>query len=382
MQGCNDCPGSKPLALLMDTPAVRTSFSRLQPAAARAVLLLSILAATGAVWVTLSPLKSGYADAPDRGPSDFALYRAEIDRMHAGESYYDVAGDELRTRGYPTRSIFNWRTPLPMWLVAKLPDSDIGKSLLVLLAVGMWLLAFGLLESQLGRRASVAGVLTISGTVLPCLLGDLFVLPEMWAGILIGLSAVCYGSERRKLGFAAGLSALFVRELAGLWCLICLMTDARERRWRGVAVWTAGLAAYAVYFALHVKAVLPLISAGDVAHEHGWVRFGGAGFVISTVQVNAWLLLLPQWVTALYFVAALVGAAGWSSSAGERIGLGVAGYALAFAIVGQPFNQYWGSLTAPLFALAASAFPVIASDLWRAAFGRPVTAASLSPLGR
>ncbi len=268
-----------------------------------------------------------------------------------------------------------------MWLVAMLPEATIGQVILVLLAMVMWLLAFGLLDSQLGRRASVAGVLTISGTMLPCLLGDLFVLPEMWAGILIGLSAVAYGTERRKLGFAAGLSALFVRELAGLWCLVCLLLDAKQRRWRGVAMWTAGLAGYALFLRLHVARVLPLISAHDVAHEHGWVRFGGAGFVISTVQVNAWLLLLPQWVTAIYFVAALAGAAGWSSSAGQRIGLGVAGYALAFAIVGQPFNQYWGSLTAPLFALAASAFPAIAGDLWRAAAGGSATA-TLSPVSR
>ena len=73
------------------------------------------------VAITLSPLKSGYADAPDRGPGDVALYRAEIDRLHAGESYYSVAGDELRPAGYPTRSVFNWRTPLPMWLVADCP---------------------------------------------------------------------------------------------------------------------------------------------------------------------------------------------------------------------------------------------------------------------
>jgi hypothetical protein len=358
------------------------ALSSLSPTQARVVLAVIIAAALFFVAITLSPLKSGYADAPDRGPGDFALYRAEIDRMHAGEAYYDVAGDELRTRGYPTRSIFNWRTPLPMWLVAKLPEPAVGQTALVLMAVGMWLLAFGLLESQLGRRASVAGIVTISGTVLPCMLGDLFVLPEMWAGILIGLSAVAYGNERRKLGFAAGLAALFVRELSGLWCLVCLVLEARERRWRGVALWGAGLAAYGVYFAVHVKAVLPLISAGDVAHEHGWVCFGGAGFVISTVQVNAWLLLLPQWITAIYFVVALAGAAGWSTSAGQRIGLGVAGYTLAFAVIGQPFNQYWGSLTAPLFALAASAFTAAAGDLWRAALGRPVAIASFAPLSR
>ncbi len=349
---------------------------------ARIALALIIATSVLFVAITFSPLKSGYADAPDRGPGDFALYRAEIDRVHAGEPYYAVAADELRTRGYPTRSIFNWRTPLPMCLVALLPDAKMGQAALVLLAVAMWLLAFGLLESQLGRRASVCGLVAISGTVLPCLLGDLFVLPEMWAGILIGLSAVSYGTERRKLGFASALAALFVRELAGLWCLVCLALDARERRWRGVAAWGAGLAAYGLFFGLHLARVLPLVSAQDLAHQHGWVRCGGAGFLISTVQVNAWLLLVPQWVSALYCVCALAGAAGWTTSAGQRIGLGVAGYAIAFAIVGQPFNQYWGSLTAPLFALAASAFPAIAGRLWRAACGGPAAAGALAVVRR
>ena len=231
-----------------------------------------------------------------------------------------------------------------------------GQTVLALLAVGMSLLAFGLWDSQLGRTASVLGLLAISGTVLPTLLGDLFVMPEMWAGILIGLSAAAYGTDGgswawRRVGgtFPARAVGPLVPDLPG----------ARRPRaplaQRGL--WAVGLAAYGVYFAVHVAAVLPLVSEHDIAHEHGWVRLGGAGFVISIAQVNAWLLLLPQWVTALYLVAALVGAAGWSSPAGQRIGLGVAGYALAFAIVGQPFNQYWGSLTAPLFALAVGAFP-------------------------
>ncbi len=361
-------------------PDCRTAPGTRVARAARLILALTIVTAALFVAITFSPLRSGYADAPDRGPGDFALYRAEIDRVHAGEPYYAVAAEELRTRGYPTRSIFNWRTPLPMWLVAQLPDARMGQALLVLLAVGMWLLAFGLLEDQLGRKASIAGAVAISGTVLPTMLGDLFVLPEMWAGILIGLSAVAYGGQRRKLGFASALAALFVRELAGLWCLICLALDARERRWRDVAAWTVGLAAYGLFFALHVARVLPLIGAGDLAHEHGWVRFGGAGFVISTVQVNAWLLLVPQWVAAVYFACALAGAALWRTSAGERIALGVAGYTLAFAIVGQPFNQYWGALTAPLVALAASAFAAFAGRLWRAAVARP--AAVLAAAGR
>ena len=105
------------------------------------------------------------------------------------------------------------------------------------------------------------------------------------------------------------------------------------------------------------------------------MRFGGAGFLISTVQMNIWLLLAPQWLSALYLVAALVGAASWSSPAGKRIAWGVVLYAVAFSVAGQAFNQYWGSLTAPLMALSAAAAPAGFVRLWRAAnLGRTAAA--------
>ncbi len=89
--------------------------------------------------------------------------------------------------------------------------------------------------------------------------------------------------------------------------------------------------------------------------------------MISTVQMNIWLLLAPQWLAALYLVAALIGVAGWSSPAGKRIAWGVILYAVAFSVAGQAINQYWGSLTAPLFALAAAAAPAGLVRLWHAA---------------
>src|SRR5204863_6881445 len=83
----------------------------------------AVLLAIVAVWVTLSPARSGFADTAENGkPSAVALYNAEIQRMRSGEGYYEAAAAELRARGYPTASVFNWRTPLPMWLIAKLPE--------------------------------------------------------------------------------------------------------------------------------------------------------------------------------------------------------------------------------------------------------------------
>ncbi len=199
------------------------------------------------------------------------------------------------------------------------------------------------------------------------MLGDLLVMPELWAGVLIALSAVLFGLNRRAAGVLAGLAALFFRELAAPYVLVCLVLTIYERRWRELGWWTAGLAAYVVFLANHVSQVLPRIHPDDVAHASGWIQFGGGGFLISTVQMNGYLLVLPQWVAAVYLGCTLLGCVGWRSLAGLRIGLTISAYAAAFCIVGHDFNQYWGSLIAPLYCLGAARFPGVILELWRAA---------------
>ena len=71
-----------------------TSFARLSPRAARTTLLVALVVAIVSVGITLSPLRSGFADAPDRGPGDLALYNAIIRRIRAGETYYQAANAE------------------------------------------------------------------------------------------------------------------------------------------------------------------------------------------------------------------------------------------------------------------------------------------------
>jgi hypothetical protein len=336
--------------------------------------VLATFAATTAFFVaiTFSTLKSGYADAPDRGPGDIALYRAEVDRMHDGYGYYDAAEAELRSRGYPTRSLFNWRMPLPMWLIAALGDVFVAKGILALLCLTLAFAAFQLLAGEGTPGEGLLGVALLTGALLPCVLGDLLVLPELWSGVLLALSAVCFGLERRTAGVAAGIAALFFRELAAPYVLICLGLALYERRGRELALWSAGLAAYALFFAVHLSNVLPRISPDDTAHAAGWIRFGGAGFLISTVQMNAYLMLLPQWVTSVYLGCTLVGCWGWRSAAGTRIGLTIVAYAVAFSIVGNDFNQYWGSMIAPLCCLAASRGPRTLARLVRAAWSTQV----------
>ncbi len=261
-----------------------------------------------------------------------------------------------------------------------LPDKTLGQALLGGACLLLVLFSFGWLCREAGTRAALGAMVLLSGALLPIALDELFVMPELWAGVLVALSIAAYAQDRPRWGIAAGLAAILFRELAAPYCLLCVVLAARRRRGKELAVWLAGFVVYGLFYALHVRHVLTLIHADDLDHVHGWIRFGGTGFVISTAQMNAYLLLLPQWVTALCVPLTLLGAASWNTPAGERLGLTLAGYLVGLSIVGQDFNQYWGSMIAPLFCLAAARFPAALCDLRRALRSgnvlRPGTAAS------
>ncbi len=338
------------------------------------------LAFIGAIAITLSPLSSSNLTGHEDKPGDVALYRAEVDRIHAGEGYYKAAAAELTARGYPTRSVFNWRSPLPVWLLGKLPALALGKIVLGLLSLAVMLLAFAAISreesttsdsttvsARTARRHFVPFVaaLLLTGALLPTVLDDLLVMPVLWAGVFIALSVGAYGTDRPLLGVACGLAAVFFRELALPYALVCVGMAWWQGRRRELAVWIVGLLAWLVFYGLHCWQVTGLIAPDARAHRHGWIQLGAAGFVISTAQMNAYLLLLPQWVTAIYLVAALVGFAGWNTRLGMRVGLSACLFLAAFAVVGQSFNQYWGCLIAPLLCFGEARFPVSMRDLLR-----------------
>ncbi len=346
---------------------METSFKRFSRRQAHAVLALLVASILFCVGVTLSPMAQGRADAQhETSGSDIALYKALAERVRGGESYYAALAEELPARGYPTRSVFNWRTPLPMWLIGALPDAMFAKTLLCLLAAGVMLTGFELSAREGGRMQSIPVALLLIGGLLPCLLGDLFVMPVLWAGTLIALSVCALGIGWRRLGVAAGVAAVFIRDLAGPYCVFGLCAAAWQRRWKEVAMWSAGLATYGAFFVWHCLQVQPLIAADAIAHEGGWLHVGGVAFVIATTQMNGFLLCLPQWLTAIYLPLALLGFASWQSRNGQYAGFAAIGFVMLFTFIGQPFNQYWGSLTAPLLCLGAARAPLALRDLWKA----------------
>jgi len=353
---------------------IRTAFARSGAWHARLVLLVAALVTAGLIAIAFSPIAQSNYDPQRARPGDVELYQAEVSRIHAGENYHDVAAGELRQRGYPTASVFNWRTPLPMWLIAQMPDPAMGKALLCLLALATLGVGFEAIARDAHGRIgpAVLTIVLLSGPLLFCALAGLFVMPVLWAGVLIALSVACYGVERPGWGVAFGLAAIFVRELAMPYVAVCVVMAIWQRQPRELTAWIVGLAAFAVFYGLHAWVVMQRIGPTDIAHDEGWLQLGGAAFLLSTTQMNAYLLLLPQWVAALYLAAALLGLAGWDSPLGHRCALATSAFIVAFALIGQPFNQYWGSLTAPLICFGVARVPWTLRDLGRAALPRRV----------
>jgi hypothetical protein len=253
-----------------------------------------------------------------------------------------------------------------VWLLAGLPNPRGGQAALGALSIALVLVSMAATARQRGLAAGVICGCLMGGAVL-LVTGDAYYLPVMWAGVLVGLSLCAYEFERPGLAIAFGLAALLFRELAAPYCIGAAVLAIRDRRWREVASWLAGFAAYAAFYAYHVGQVQARILPTDVSHDGTWWQAGGLAFLISLAQVNALLLLLPQAFAALFLALAVAGAASWDSPWGRRVGLTLCGYLATFALVGYEFNQYWGVLIAPLLAICAAPAPAAIADLVRQA---------------
>jgi hypothetical protein len=314
------------------------------------------------IWLVVvgagRPLAQQEAATSPPAEGDLVTYERIIDRLRAGDGYYSAAHSELLAGNYGTRSVFNWRTPAyPMFLAFVSPGG--ARVVLSVLALAAVLLLYGRLKAGFGipiAAASVAG-LTANLAILASPKSIYF--SEMAAGVLILLSIAAYSNRRFLGGVLAGLAALFVRELAAPYVVISVVVALRHRRWPEVVAWGAGLTAYAAYFGAHWSSVNNLLGPADRAGE-GWLRFGGADFVLSTASYNGVLGAAPLWVAGVLLPLGLLGLANWPD--GLRGAATVGCFLLLFVFVGNIFNAYWGLLYTPLMMLGLPlAFPAIAA---------------------
>lgn len=333
---------------LLPAGAAERPSRKLTPARARLCLLVLLGIAVSGLAFTAS-IPPAPRD-PVRQVGDVNLGMWTIARLRAGERYYDAVGSELRRNHYPTRSVFNWRTPLHYMTVAALSPEWAGTALFVLAAAVV--LTGGFAYTRVSGVKSVVAPILLLGAMLPALLvrpGGL-ALPEIAAGVFIGLSLNLYVLGRGGLAAVTGISAVFLRELAAPYAIVCGVLAIGARRRAESRIWIFGGAAYLVYYAVHATAASAAILPGDIGHAHSWVRFSGAEFVLKTVYTYGWLTLLPPPATA---VAAAVGLAGaFSRAIPPQIRWSLLIYYVFFSAVGQPFNYYWGYLTCAVWAHA------------------------------
>jgi hypothetical protein len=223
----------------------------------------------------------------------------------------------------------------------------------------------------------LVSVLAQIGVVIPLIrVPEYALMTEAWAGFLIALSLAAYGRRFYVAGASLGIVALFARELAAPYCLACGLLSIAERRWRETAVWAAGAVAFGVYFLVHVADVTGQFGPYDLTQKQSWVQFGGLPFVLRTITFTGWYDALPVWSRAVGCVVLV--AALWAQGAHRQLQAAVAAFLIFFAVVGQPFNQYWGLVSGSAWALA---YGYGVAGLWRLIIAAKPSASNLPRSG-
>lgn len=345
-----------------------TRWRRLNRHQALGVLCLVAASIVLLLWIAAAA-PPPVANTTGNNDGDLALFQRIIQHMRDGAGYYDAAHHELVTSGYGTQSVFNWRLPGLAWFWSALPSLQFGQWVLIAFAVVAANVIGRLFYLQGGLRLAVPGALVMILSLAGAFTPGTVLLSELTAGLLILLSVGLYGLGWRRTGLAVGALALVAREFAGLYFLVCFWLAWRNRRWSELAAWAAVLVAYGIYFAWHAWQVHQRVTGGDPGYGEGWIQFGGLGFVLATAAFNGFFALLPSMAHAVLVPLALLGLFAWPGETGIRASLTVLGTMAVFAIIGKPFNAYWGLIYTPLLSLGLAWVPFAVTDLSRAAFG-------------
>lgn len=358
------------------TPVFSSRFAGLSRSTALAIVAATSLAIAWCLFVALTrfvlPTEESAATAKKRqNAPDTKFFENVTKRVRGGEPYHEATRDEFADpfwaeTGFRPTSVFNWRTPIFAWLMASLGDKG-SMALAGGLAFVVAVCCFLALGRTLGPGPACLTFLLV-GPFAWCAIGEAFRFTELWGGILIALSVAAYGIGRWPVAVLAAVVALFFRELALPYCLLCFVLALAQRRWREVATWVVGFGLFAIFYAWHVQQVRLIIGSSEQTKVGTWLQFGGTAFALAAVQLgNVFLTSSPAALTAIVLPLALLGLAGWRSEAGTRAFLTCLGYLVFFLIAGQPpYNAYWGLLIGPLLMLGVAALPIVGRDLLRA----------------
>ncbi len=302
-------------------------------------------------------------EAPTVNDGDKAMYERLVERMHAGEGYYTAAHTALHTGGYGTQSVFNWRLPTLAWIDSLFPSVGWASFVLGLGALGAILAGAKLVRDTADKPTAYIAAFALGLSLAACATQAGALFTEIVASVMILASASAYGLKRPVIGFVLALAALFVRELAAPYVLVCIYFAWRDGRRSELLAWAAGLAAFFAFFAWHYMMVKAQSTAGDFGYIDGWIQFGGLPFMLATAAFNGLLIAAPLWVSAFVVPLCILGLIGWRAPEAARIGVTVAAYLAVYSVAGKAFNDYWGALYTPLMTMGLAFAPAAIRDL-------------------
>jgi hypothetical protein len=307
-----------------------------------------------------------YKDTKGTFAGDSAAYLTVLERVRAGEGYYKVFGEELRSRNYGVRPFFNWKLPTLTFLLASMPSPQVARWLLILITAITLILWLKILAKKGGFIMAGFAALLLSGVAACSITPQGFVFYEIWAGVLIALSIAAY-QYNRPVSIASGLAALFIRELALPFALIMLFMAYKDKRPKEVIAWLVGIFAFFIYLAVHAKIVSAFIAGAD-PKSVSWLQLGGWKFVLSTARWSLATNRTPWWANSIILPLSILGLYGWPGKIGSRTFLTLSAYIGAFLIVGRADNYYWGLMYTPLMPLGLANAPPCLVDLYKAVF--------------
>jgi hypothetical protein len=237
---------------------------------------------------------------------------------------------------------------LHLYSLAKMPAS-LTRGVFIALGIAVFLLS-AVTVWRHSRTGAVVTAVLMFGAVVMVFTPTGILLAEAWAGLFIALSVCAYLRRRWTVGTVLGLAALFLRELAAPYCVLCFLFSVRARRRTESGLWLAGAVAYAIYFGVHFWQATIHRQPGDLAMTGSWLQGGGLGFIMATIRVNGCLLVWPGWAASIF--CGLGAAAALTCATPGYLRASMLVYLVFFALVGMPVNQYWGWMTAFLWPMA------------------------------
>jgi hypothetical protein len=357
-------------------------FAHWRPWPAR--VLLAAVAALLAL-AALTPLTATMDGAPAEVPSitqeslseeaepprddDLALYDRIIERVAAGENYYDFVVEEQRASDYPVRPGLAVRLPTLAYIYAWLGEGLMIPLAVALMGATVWAWWRRLGDEPGGKRMQRLGAaLMFMGASLG-LNRYYFVLHELWAGMLIALAFGLHRPGRWGWSLAVAALAVAIREHALPFVLLMGAMAAWRRDWKEAAAWGALVVAFVAALAWHLSLVSPQTLPGDPESPDWLVLRGLAGW-LGNIVLSSNLRFLPHEIAGPLVVLMVLGWAGWKSSAGTTGTLLYLGYGLAFMIAGRANNFYWGAVVAPAMFVGLAFLPMALGSLIRSARGR------------